>query len=153
MLIEPKEIEIEDQNGKTRRYVLSKMPYLAGAREVCSQFITTAAPKLGNYKENQKLAELMFRFIEVITDDGKYILLNTPALVNNHVPDFQTGIKLEAAMIEHNTGFSVAGKIREFRQGWERNTAESIIKILTQLRDALQRQDEQPSTNSELSTH
>lgn len=149
MLIDPKDIDIEDQSGINRRYIVSKMPYLNGGREVCSQFISTALPKLGNYQENQKLAEKMFSFIEAVNDDGRNVLLSTKEMVNNHVPDFQTGIKLEAAMIEHNVGFSVTGKIREYREGWEENISGSIIKILIQLRDALQQADKPAYTSSE----
>ena len=148
-MIDPKDITIEDQSGRDRRYRLSKIPYLDGAREVCSQYISTALPKVGDYQENQKLAEKMFRYIVAITDDGNEIQLTTSALVNNHVPDFQTGIKLEAAMLEHNVGFSVAGKIQQFRKSWERDLSELIIRILIQFRDSLQQMDKPPSMSSE----
>ena len=52
-------------------------------------------------------------------------------------------------MLEHNVGFSVAGKIQQFRKSWERDLSESIIRILIQFRDSLQQMDKPPSMSSE----
>ena len=149
MLLDPKDFEITDQAGTVRHYRLGKIPYLDGGREVCSQFFTTVRPS--DYQLNEKLSLKMFKHIAVINDDGEEIQLKTRQLVNNHVPDFTTGIQLEGAMLEHNVGFSVLGKIRKFQQEWKQGLPEWITKILTQLQAVSRQQVKPPSTNSEQS--
>ena len=92
MLLEPKKITLTDQSGKDHVYQLGKMPYLCGGREVCTQFLSTAMPKVGDYEKNEALSLKMFQYIAVVTADRE-ITLSTIDLVNNHVPDFVTGIK------------------------------------------------------------
>ena len=148
-MLDPKEVTIEDRNGKEHHYVVGRLPYGAGGREVCSQYISTALPKVGNYAENEKIAKIMLKHVAIILDDGKQLRLSTDELVNNHIPDFITGIKLEVEALEHNAGFSVAGKVQEYQQQWEQDIPAFIMKILTQLRDFSQQQDNAPLTNSE----
>jgi hypothetical protein len=104
---------------------------------------------VGNYAENEKIAKIMLKHVAIILDDGKQLRLSTDELVNNHIPDFITGIKLEVEALEHNAGFSVAGKVQEYQQQWEQDIPAFIMKILTQLRDFSQQQDNAPLTNSE----
>lgn len=151
-MINPKPLSLVDQAGTERQYILGQIPYLAGGREVCSQYISTAAPKIGDYEKNQALAEIMFSHIAVVQDNGTELILTTKELVNNHVPDFVTGIRLEEAMLEHNVGFSVIGKILEYRDQWRENLPGLITRILTILRESLPTPDNAPSTNSEPST-
>lgn len=112
--IDRKEISITTQAGTEKKYIISKVPYLAGGREICTQFVPTATPKIGDYAANEALALKMFAHIEVVLQDGTTIALSTSDLVSNHVPDFITGIKLEEAMLEHNMGFSVIAKASGF---------------------------------------
>lgn len=138
-LLNPKSVKIKDMKGVEREYLLGDIPYLSGGREIASQFVSSAMPKVGDYKLNEELCRKMFKFIAVVTDAGA-VKLETDALVNNHVPDFMTGIKLEEAMLENCLGFSIAGKVREYQQEWKTNGAEWITKTLTQLLAALQKQ-------------
>ena len=151
-MIEPKTVEIEDQQGKTHTFKIGEMPYLDGGREVCSQYITTAAPLVGKYKENQELAVKMFRHISKVTEDGGEIKLTTEALINNHIPDFMTGVRLEVAALEHNVGFSAIGLIQEYRQKWVQDLPDVITKILTVLRDSLLQIEPPLSTTSKKNT-
>ena len=114
-MIDPKDITVVDMAGTRKTFRLGRIPYLDGGREVCNQFLYTAAPKMGDYAENERLAQIMFRHIAIILDDGTEQLLNTKALVNNHVSDFKAGLEIEEAMISHNMGFSIAGKVREYQ--------------------------------------
>lgn len=152
MLINPKDITLTGRDGTERRYRIGQIPYLSGGREVCLNFVTTAMPKLGDRKENEDLARKMFAHIAVILEDNTELLLTTDALVNNHVPDFLVGIKLEEAALEHNVGFSVAGKTHEFLRECMDNLPRFITEILTQWQGSLSAKTEQPSKNLEPST-
>lgn len=143
-LIEPKEIQIKTQSGEEKTYIISKMPYANGGREVCSQFIPTAMPKVGNYEVNEKLMLKMMGFVAVKTG-GAQIRLETAELVSNHVPDFQTGIRLEKEMIEYNFGFFDPAKISNFLDGLTQSFLQKISPILIQLREQLSQNGEPPS--------
>ena len=150
-MLDPKDVTLTDQAGADHLYRLGKIPYLP-SREILSQFFTTATPKIGDYQANEKLTIKMFGYIAALTSEGSEIPLKTTELINNHVPDFVTGVKLEGAMLEHNMGFSVVGKIQQYQREWMGNIPESITKILTLLRAALQPPDSAPITNSKPST-
>jgi len=129
-------IDIEGKDGVTRKFALYDIPYLDGGREVATQFMSTAMPKVGDYSKNEDLAAKMFKYIAVVQADGVKLPLSTKDLVNNHVPDFITGIKLEEAMLKKQLGFSITGKLREFQQGWKDQLPELISTIMTQLQAA-----------------
>ena len=149
-LLQPTEITITDINDQEHRYNIGKVPYMAGGRELAVDYLASA--KRGNYKRNQELAAMMFKHIEAITPDGDHIRLTTSALVDNHVPDIPTGLKLELAIAEHNLGFSIAGKIRVFQQEWKRNTEQFNSTISTLLQAVSRLPMFAPSQNSEPST-
>ena len=151
-LIDPKEIEVTDVAGNKHRYRIGRLPYLAGGREVCSKYIATISSFLGNYQTNEDMARKLFSHIAVIHEDGTEQRLTTDELINNHVPDFKTGTKVEVEALEHNAGFSVAGLLQKFRREWAEKLPGWISKTLTALRDALPAQDNAPSKNSKRST-
>ena len=141
MLLNPTPLEVEGKDGVKRNYLLGDVPYLPDGREIASQFITTAVPKIGDYKLNEALSRKMFKYIAAVVDGSDPIILTTDALINNHVPDFITGIKLEEAMLERCLGFSVAGKLREYQGTWKNKGAGFLIKTLSQLSGALRKPD------------
>lgn len=143
-MIDPKEITIKDQKGIERHYIISKIPYASGGREICSQFLPTAMPKVGNYQVNHDLFLKMMKYVAVVTDNGQ-LSLTTTALVDNHVPDFMTGIQLEKQMLEYNIGFFQDGKISAILGTLSKNAEPLITKILSQLQAFLSQKDEQRS--------
>ena len=149
--IDPEDITIEDASGVKREFKISRLPYLGGGRELCTQFVPTGTPRVGDYEANEKLAALMFKHIAAVTPDGGHQVLSTPQFVQNFVPDFQTGIKLEAAMLEHNLGFSVAEKISGFLDQLTSIISQSSTQILTAFQEHSSKQTSQQSTNSEQS--
>lgn len=152
MLIDPKDITLTDTKGVDHHYRISRIPYLDGGREVCSQFETTAQAVTGNYAENEKLAEKMFKYVAVIMEDGRELQLTTRQMINNHIPDFTTGILLEEEMVSHNLGFSLAGKVQKSHQDLSASIKQWITSILTPSPDASPAPDSAPCTNSEPST-
>ena len=151
-MIQTKHFTIDDQQGVSHTYILGKIPYMDGGREVCSQYITTAAPKLGDYSRNEELAKKIFKHVAVVLEDGTERTLSTDALINNHIPDFATGLKVEAAALEHNVGFSILGKLQECQAAWAGTFQDLISKILIQLQRPSSQPKSQHSKNSEQST-
>ena len=149
-LIEPKEVTVTDISGNERRYLVGKVPYMAGGRRLAVEAI--AKLKKLEYIDDQEIAKIIFSNIAAFGEDGSEIILKTDALVNNHVPDIPTGLRLEIELVEHNTGFSLAGKVREFQPLWERTLSafDTITQTLSQL--ALSMQESVHGTNSEPST-
>lgn len=149
-LLQPKEIIISDQDGKERTYILSKFPAVDG-REIVAKYPISALPKLGDYAVSEETMLKLMSFVAV-DNNGTPLRLSTRALVNNHVPDFETLAKIEMGMMEYNCSFLRDGRISNFLQGFARNLQESTFKTLTDLLARLSPQEKQPSTNSEPST-
>lgn len=145
-LIEQKEITITTQSGVEKVFVLSKIPYMSGGREICSQFITSAMPKVGEYKLNEELSIKMFGFIAAKVGDAQ-VRLQTREIINNHVLDFQTGLRLEKEMLEYNFGFFDQEKIQKFLRDLGAKFQLSLMPILTQLQQQFSKKDAPPSTN------
>ncbi len=148
-MLEPKNITIKDMNGVEKTFIISKMTYF-DAREVAALFITTAAPKIGDYKENQRLALILFSYVQVIKD-GIPITLSTKTVVENHV-DFKIGVTLEKEMILYNTGFFGQGEISNFLNTILVKAEQLITKTLMGLPAQSLAPNKQPSMNSKRST-
>jgi hypothetical protein len=145
-MIEPKEIEID---GKT--FIISKFPAIAG-REIITQYLPSAAPKIGDYKNNEALMLKLMSYVGVTIASGNIVQLSTQALVNNHVGSWETLMKLEAAMLEYNCSFFQNGLISGFFGDIAQKLPQWISKILTDSLAQLSQKEKQPSTNFEQST-
>ena len=147
--MDPKTIDTVS-NGKTRQYVISKLPLFPdgvnvsmGSREFCSQWLSTGLPKIGDYKANEAISLTMFKYVAAKVGDT-FIPLETAALVNNHVGDVATCLKIEGAMLEHNLGFSVPEKISGLLDKLSSILDQSSTKILTGLQAQLSAQAKPP---------
>jgi hypothetical protein len=145
MLLEPKHVVIDN-----KAYILSKFPAIAG-REIVTQYPLSAIPKLGEYKTNQDLMLKIMAYVAVPIKNDEYLQLITEALVNNHVSNWETLLKLEYAMMEYNCSFFTNGSL----SNWLHDLAETlpawITKILTPL-SPQSLQMEKPVTESSKST-
>ena len=75
----------------------------------------------------------MMCFVEVVQSDGKTLALTTQALVDNHCPDWEVLVKIEAAMMEYNCSFFENGGLSNFL-GASAATAQTwITQTLTDL--------------------
>ncbi|WP_338910794.1 hypothetical protein [Mycetohabitans rhizoxinica] len=131
LLLEPKEILIRTMAGEDRPYILSKFPAIAG-REIVSQYPISAVPKLGDYKTNEALMLKIMGFVAVPLDNGE-LRLSTAVLVDNHVPDYETLMKIEFHMMDYNTSFFSSGKVSTFLGNVEGKAIAWISKTLTHL--------------------
>ncbi|WP_197328959.1 MULTISPECIES: hypothetical protein [Ralstonia solanacearum species complex] len=131
LLLEPREVVIKTMAGEDRTYILSKFPAIAG-REIVSQYPISAVPKLGDYKTNEALMLKIMGFVAIPAENGE-LRLSTAALVDNHVPDYETLMKIEFHMMDYNTSFFSSGKVSTFLGNVEGKATAWISKTLTGL--------------------
>lgn len=140
-LRQTKEIEI---NGKT--YIISELPPIAG-REIITQYLPSALPKLGDYKANEQLMLKMMSFVSVVVNGGEQVKLSTQAAIDSHVDSWETLLQLEKAMIEYNCSFFQNGLASTFFSGIAQSIPQFITKTLTDSLAQLYKAEKQPSTN------
>lgn len=131
-LIDASEVTITDMKGVEHKYLLSILPYKTG-RKVAAVYPVSNMPKVGNYAASEEVMMEMFRFIAKVNENGDPIRLTTSALIDNHIPDTPTGLKLEAAMLAKNFDFFGQGGLSVFLKRFSETHLPSIIKTLTPL--------------------
>ena len=124
-MIDPKEIEI---NG--RKYILHKLPAIAG-REIITQYPIANIPKIGSYETSQELMQKLLSYVTVKLENGNEIALETASLIENHVPDAITLMKLEKAMLQYSFDFLADGEISKFLDLVLKVADRQITKMLT----------------------
>ncbi|WP_323586013.1 hypothetical protein [Aliarcobacter butzleri] len=102
-LIKPLEIEVKDIDGNLHKYIISRLPAVAG-REILAKYLGGTMPKIGDYKDNHESMLKMMKYVAVEID-GQLQTLQTQALIDNHIPDTECLLRLEIEMIRHNTSF------------------------------------------------
>jgi len=104
-LIKPKEIELTDLDGNVRRYIISRFDAIKG-REIITKYLMSNLPRLGDYDISSKTMLDLMSHVGVPADsDLGYIRLTTPALIINHVPDWELLGHIEKEMIAYNSSF------------------------------------------------
>lgn len=140
------------QAGDTRTYFLSKFPAVAG-REIIAGYPLTGLPKIGDYKVNEEMMLKLMAHVGVPVEGRPDPLpLSTRALVDNHVPDWETLARIEMAMMEMNCSFFRDGRALSFFQGIAQQAKGWISETLTHLSAQSSSQAKQPSKNSKRST-
>lgn len=131
-LLEPQEFEI---GGKT--FVLSKFPATVG-REVMMTYVPSGMPKVGDYATNEQLMVKIMKYVGVRIDGrDEPLMLTTRQLIDNHVPDGETLMKLEFAMASHNFSFFKNGQLQGILQLAATKATDTVSKILMDLLPAL----------------
>ena len=127
-LLEPKEVEID---GAVFR--LGKFPAVAG-REIITKYPLSNIPRIGDYEVSEKTMVKLMSFVErVYPDKNLSYRLTTVELINNHVPSWETLVKLEAASLEHNCSFFQNGKSSSFFAKLGALAQQKVTEILTDL--------------------
>lgn len=130
-MLEPKELE-------GTPYVLSKFPATVG-REIILQYPTSALPKVGDYNTNEALMLKIMSYVGVVTEASDVpLMLKTRALIDNHVPDAETLMKLEWAMLNHNFSFFANGSLSGILDRVASQAVQLIQKTLMDLSPVLQ---------------
>lgn len=148
-MLSPIEKEIECADGSKKTFILSKFPALAG-REIITQYPLTAMPKVGDYKSNESVMMKMMEYVGVPHPTDATVaptMLKSAALIDNHVPDFECLMRLEAAMLEHNCSFFGNGRASTFFETITQKALALISKTLTDLSAQSSRQVKPVSTN------
>jgi hypothetical protein len=146
-MLQPTEILVRTLDGDERTYIISRFPAVAG-REILTQYPLTAMPKVGEYKANEALMLKMMAYAAVPTDDpDRPLALATRALVDNHVPDWETLARIELALINYNCSFFRDGRTSAFFAGLGTKAVTKLTEILTGLSANLSQAAKQPSKN------
>ena len=144
-LLYPEEFSVSSQAGESRTYILSKFPTVAG-REIVAGYPLTGIPKIGEYKANEEIMLKLMSYVAVQIGDSQ-VRLSTRALIDNHVPDWETLARIEMAMMEKNCSFFANGRASAFLQGIAQKAQALITKTLTDLSGQLSAAGKRPSKN------
>lgn len=144
--IEPKEIELKNQKGVVKTFVLSKFPAVAG-REIVTKYPLSNIPKIGEYQQSEEVMLKLMSFVGVITAAGTTQMLTTRALVDNHCEDWETLARLEWAQLEYNCSFFDKGLISGSLESISQKAVLLITKMLTASSAASSPTEKPPSMN------
>lgn len=146
-MLEPKEVVVD---GKV--YVISKFPAVAG-RKIMTQYPISAIPKVGEYGTNEEMMYLIMTYVAVknVGSNTELQLVNRD-LIDNHVPNWETLMKLEYLMMEYNCSFLANGKVSTFLESIAEKLPSWITKISTPLSAALSPAEKPRSKNSKKAT-
>lgn len=140
--LEPKEVTIKTLKGDDRTYTISKFPAIAG-REIIAGYPLTAIPKVGDYKANEEIMLKLMCYVGIALPNGDTLALKTGTLIDNHVPDYETLVKLEMEMMRYNTSFFGNGEVSNFLATIVKKALASIsptlIPLLAQLSEVAKR--------------
>ena len=107
-LIKPLDLTITDLDGIERTYRLGRFPAVAGL-EIIAKVPSNVATLSKQLPHLRELVLQMCKYVavDVPTDDGgtHEVVLSTQALIDNHVPDGQTLLRLMFELMRHNTSF------------------------------------------------
>ena len=142
-MLEPKDVSIKTQTGEDKIYTISKFPAIAG-REIIAKYPLSGMPKLGDYQVNEETMLKLMCYVAAKTPDGGQIALITKALIDNHVPEWETLARIEIEMMGYNCSFFQQGKISNFLETIKANAGQLISSTLTDLLAQLSQQNKQP---------
>lgn len=150
-LLEAKEVTIKTMKGDDRTYIISKFGCIAG-REIVATYPLSAIPKIAEYADNEAVMLKLMCYVGVPRPivNGVVqapLMLVTKELVNNHIPDYETLVKLEIEMMTYNTSFFGQGEISTFLSTIMRKFLTSISPMLTPWLQQLLATIKRPSTN------
>lgn len=137
-LLEPKEVEI---NGY--KFIISKMPCTV-AQEVIFNLPNGLIPIIADFKKAEEQAFKMLAYCERVYTDGRSnVPLVSRAIIDNHVPDFDTLRKLEWECLQFNFSFFADGRALTLLNQGISLAKSNLSEILTGLLDKLSVPDTQ----------
>lgn len=110
MLIKPKEVAVKDADGVEKTFIISRLPAIT-RREILAKYPLSNAPKIGDYEVSKDAMLKMMAYV-CVPVSGEELPLKTQALIDNHVPDGESLIRLELEMLKYNTSFSAKAGAR-----------------------------------------
>ena len=147
MLLDPKEIVVPIQDGEERVYIISRFPAMAG-REIFKRYMASAIPKVGDYAVNEAMMFKIMSYVGVqVPGRETPLLLTSRALVDNHVPDWETLARLEEAMLSYNCSSFGKGASPVFSGMLHATALPKLAGILAGLMGGLAKTAEPPTTH------
>lgn len=143
-LLEPKEITIDLRNGKHKTFIISKFPALAGRKIICV-YTSSGIPKIGNYGANEEILIEMFNYVAIKHANGSLIRLSTRELIDSHVYDWETSLKIEDHLIGYNCSFFPNGRASTFLTDLVQNLPALVSKMLIHFSEQLSPKENTPS--------
>lgn len=145
-MLEPKSVPIKTQSGEEKTFVISKFPAVAG-REIISKYPLSNVPKLGDYAISEETMLKLMAYVGVETAPGQTLPLSTRALVDNHVPDWETLARIEFEMLRYNCSFFSQGLNSDFFASIAPKLQQWISQISTALLAQSSPTEKQPFTS------
>ncbi len=145
-LLNPQEISIKTKDGVEKTYILSDFPAIQG-REIIVKYPLSGMPKLGDYMVNEETMLKLMAFVAVPIEGSEPLRLTSRALVDNHVPDWETLARIEVGMLEKNCSFFRNAKSLGFLANIQAKLPALITKILTDYSAQLSAKEKPVSTN------
>lgn len=147
-LLDPKTVFVADRHGVNRGYIVGRFPAIAG-REIAAKYPTSIAAlakqwEENQYAENEAIMLKAMSFVEAILPDGNTVRLTTAALVDNHVTDAESLMRLEKELLEHNFSFFEKFTRSISSGGLLQNMLKLIMSTLTLSLRQSSNQDKQP---------
>lgn len=130
-LIKPLEIKIKDIDGIEQTFIISRLNAMLG-REVIAKYPLSSMPKIGDYETNKDTMLKLISHTQKVLSDGTKITLNSEALINNHITDGETLMKLEYEMLKYNISFLASGSIQKLAQKIKEALPNIATRILSQ---------------------
>lgn len=151
-LIKPKDVEIKDCDGNVKTFIISRIPAIP-MREVMAKYPVSNIPKLGEYQASKDVMKLLMSFVAVrVGEEGneRDIPLVNEALINNHVTDAESLLRIEYAMLQYNTSFFGQGDLSTFFRELIAKHLPLVIQTVTDSLGASSqaRRDLSPTPNS-----
>lgn len=150
-MLEPKEITVTDQAGVERTYIIHKFPAVAG-REIVTKYPLSNIPKVAEYQQSEEVMFKLMAFVGVPMQGNPPLMLTTRVLVDNHMPDWETLMKVEMAVLEYNVSFFGKGAISGFFASMSPKVAAWISETLIPSLVASLQTEKPPSSNSKRRT-
>lgn len=129
-LIKPKDITIKDLDGVEHTFIISRLPATVG-REILAKYPVANAPKIGDYGVSSEAMRLMMKYVAIPREMADPLCLTTQALIDNHIPDGQTLIRLEFEMLGYNTDFFGIGSNQDLVGSLIRKYVPLIMSTVT----------------------
>lgn len=141
-MIEEKTVVVD---GK--EFVISKLPATVG-REILYKYTSAGKNILtnGDYSVSEEVMLKMMSYVGIYVDN-RLVEFKTAEVINNHVKNAMTLLKLEKEMWSYNFDFFTPDKISTFFSRLSELTEHKTTAILTGLLDKLSQTVKQHSTN------
>lgn len=141
-LIKEKEIKVKSLDGDESTFFISRVPADVG-RELFTQYVPTAMPKIGNYKENEKLMRKLIGYVEAVSPDGKRVRLDNDLTRNSYISDWEMLVTIEKEMVTHNTNFFNPAKLSGVLARFNQTLPERVMQMLTRFSEQLSAKNKQ----------